>query len=288
MKGIKKYLAGSICANNTKDVKNNRVSGSSPACARQRKSLTRQQSPVLGIVLTQSGYSSLLIHVSNLQHHFLNGIAMNITQKISTNALGTLLQKSELNKPAKKIRAAGITHYPLVKALDLSSKPPAELFPEREQIKSRIKKLVFDMTNGFVLRAPKYYEDIKEIHKTFPFDEVMPMVNVYISNGGYGGVTFSIKHKVPMVVAGIHEGKSEINARVGYFDIGINLYTERPEPHAIKEAALKVFRNNMYRSNIHRLSNEFNTYNANELCISYINEVAEQHYNNSLPNKTKR
>ena len=454
---------------------------------------------------------------------------MNTTHKINADALRTILRKSELNKPGKKIlfacvpadghfnpllplaihllsegydvrwytsekyakktEAAGITHYPFKNALDISSKPPAELFPEREQIKSKIKKLVFDMTNGFVLRAPEYYEDIKEIHKIFPFDiviadclffaipfikhnldvpvisigvvpllessrdiappglgltppaslfqrikykalhyittamfkkptgllrqllkqygiamninnmfdymiresslllqigtpgfeykrsdigsnirfigaslpaagtqkkwyspklrqyrkvilvtqgtvekdisklivpaltafknseylviattggshteelrkqfnyeniiiedfipfdEVMPIANVYISNGGYGGVTFSIKHKLPMVVAGIHEGKSEINARVGYFGIGINLQTERPAPQAIKTAVLKIFQDGAYRANIQILSDEFNTYNANRLCGSYIDKAIEKHYRNSF------
>lgn len=45
----------------------------------------------------------------------------------------------------------------------------------------------------------------------------------------------SIVNKLPMVVAGIHEGKNEICARVGYFKLGINLRTENPKPEKIKK-----------------------------------------------------
>jgi UDP:flavonoid glycosyltransferase YjiC (YdhE family) len=48
----------------------------------------------------------------------------------------------------------------------------------------------------------------------------MPYADVYVTNGGYGGTLLSIQNQLPMVVAGVHEGKNEINARVGYFQTG--------------------------------------------------------------------
>ena len=81
-----------------------------------------------------------------------------------------------------------------------------------------------------------------------------------------------------MVVAGIHEGKSEINARVGYFNIGINLQTEKPTSSQIKEGVEKVLSERIYRDNIEKLSNELATYNAKELCAAYINEVLSKQY----------
>ncbi len=35
----------------------------------------------------------------------------------------------------------------------------------------------------------------------------MPKCDVYATNGGYGGVLLSIDHALPMVCAGINEGK---------------------------------------------------------------------------------
>lgn len=106
-----------------------------------------------------------------------------------------------------------------------------------------------------------------------PFEDVMPFANVYITNGGYGGVMLSIKNKLPMVVAGVHEGKNEINARVGYFKIGINLRTQKPMPSQIENAVGKILDDVTYQNNIEKLANEFSRYNPNELFASYINQV---------------
>ena len=71
---------------------------------------------------------------------------------------------------AEKINKLHIKHYPLKRAFDISGKTPEELFPERAHKKGKVSKLVFDLINGFVLRAPEYFEDLKEIHKTFLFE----------------------------------------------------------------------------------------------------------------------
>ena len=111
------------------------------------------------------------------------------------------------------------------------------------------------------------------IEDFIPFDNVMPYANVYITNGGYGGVMLGIENELPMVVAGVHEGKNEICARVGYFKLGINLATEKPTPVQIKNAVEKILANTMYRSNVEKLSKEFNRYNPGELCARYIATV---------------
>ena len=82
-----------------------------------------------------------------------------------------------------------------------------------------------------------------------------------------------IENELPMVVAGVHEGKNEICARVGYFKLGINLATEKPTPVQIKNAVEKILANTMYRSNVEKLSKEFNRYNPGELCARYIATV---------------
>jgi MGT family glycosyltransferase len=108
------------------------------------------------------------------------------------------------------------------------------------------------------------------IEDFIPFDSIMPYTKVYITNGGYGGVMLGIENKLPMVVAGVHEGKNEICARVGYFKLGINLKTERPTAARIKKAVEKVLRCHAYRKNVQRLSKEFRQYHPGELGASYI------------------
>ena len=101
----------------------------------------------------------------------------------------------------------------------------------------------------------------------------MPYCDVYVTNGGYGGVMLGIENNLPLVVAGMHEGKNEINARVGYFKLGINLKTEKPIPMQIGKSVGEVLSNNIYRNNVKQLSKEFSLYDPQKLCASYIDDI---------------
>ena len=111
------------------------------------------------------------------------------------------------------------------------------------------------------------------IEDFIPFGDVMPYANVYVTNGGYGGVMLGIENRLPLVVAGVHEGKNEINARIGYFKLGVNLKTETPSPSAIKEAVDEVLRNEEYKQNVEDLAAEFKEYQPYELFAMYVNEL---------------
>jgi MGT family glycosyltransferase len=113
------------------------------------------------------------------------------------------------------------------------------------------------------------------IEDFIPFADVMPYANVYITNGGYGGVMLSIQNELPMVVAGVHEGKNEICARVGYFNLGVNLKTEKPTVQQIKKAVEDVLINGKYAESVKALAQEFRQYNPQELCAAYIDEVVQ-------------
>jgi UDP:flavonoid glycosyltransferase YjiC (YdhE family) len=111
------------------------------------------------------------------------------------------------------------------------------------------------------------------IEDFIPFEEIMPLCRVYVTNGGYGGVLLSIENKLPLVTAGIHEGKNEINARVGYFELGINLKTETPTPAQIRASVEEVLGNPVYKRNVGKLNREFSRYNPQLLCEKYVNQV---------------
>jgi UDP:flavonoid glycosyltransferase YjiC (YdhE family) len=110
-----------------------------------------------------------------------------------------------------------------------------------------------------------------------PFDEVMPYADVFVTNGGYTAAILSIRNKLPMVAAGLHELKNEVCARIGYFKYGINLETEKPSPEAIYNAVIEIMKNKIYKNNVTNLCNEFATYNSNELCAGYILELLEKY-----------
>ncbi len=147
-------------------------------------------------------------------------------------------------------------------------KPTLEAFRDTEA-------LVIVATGGSCtaeLRA-EYANENVIIEDFIPFSEVMPYVDVYITNGGYGGTLLGIEHELPMVVAGVHEGKSEICARVGYFKLGINLKTETPIPHQLRKAVDEIFRNPEYKNNVTRLAEEFRSYDAKQLAATVVKEL---------------
>lgn len=105
------------------------------------------------------------------------------------------------------------------------------------------------------------------------FNDVMPYAHLYITNGGYGGVMLALDHKIPMVVAGIHEGKNEICSRIGFFKFGINLKTEYPAPKQILEASREVLANPLYKQNVERINKEFAAYHPNSLFEKHVAEL---------------
>jgi MGT family glycosyltransferase len=131
-------------------------------------------------------------------------------------------------------------------------------------------------SNTAMLRE-KFPSDNIIIEDFLPFDDVMPHADVYITNGGYSGALLSIKHKLPMVTAGIHEGKAEICARVGYFKYGIDLQTETPIPEAINNAVRQVITNPDFKRNISRLSDEMASYHPQDLSATYIAELLSKY-----------
>jgi len=127
--------------------------------------------------------------------------------------------------------------------------------------------------NGTALLKQKFPQKNLIIEDFIPFADVMPFADVYVTNGGYGGVMLSIENKLPMVTAGVHEGKNEINARVGYFKLGINLKTETPAPAQIRKAVEKIVHDKLYRNSVAKLSGEFNRYDPVSLFTKYTRET---------------
>ena len=92
---------------------------------------------------------------------------------------------------------------------------------------------------------------------------------MYITNGGYDGVMLGIENKLPLVVAGVHEGKNEICARIGYFKYGINLKTETPKPQQWRKAVEEVISNPVYKQNIEQLGEDL----QNTIPMNYVKDM---------------
>lgn len=81
-----------------------------------------------------------------------------------------------------------------------------------------------------------------------PHDMLLPMVDVMVTNGGYGAVQRALMTGVPLVVAGNTEDKPEVAARVEYFGAGVNLRTGVPSAGEVRRAVRDVLNDGRYRT----------------------------------------
>ncbi|MEU1617515.1 nucleotide disphospho-sugar-binding domain-containing protein [Streptomyces sp. NPDC005722] len=89
-----------------------------------------------------------------------------------------------------------------------------------------------------------------------PFDELLPLSDVLVTNAGYGGVHTALRHGVPLVVAGETEDKPEVAARVEWSGTGVNLRTGRPDIAAVGAAVEAVLHQPGYRDRARALQSE--------------------------------
>ncbi|KIP52516.1 glycosyltransferase [Leucobacter komagatae] len=89
-----------------------------------------------------------------------------------------------------------------------------------------------------------------------PHDKLLPLTDVFVSNGGYGGVHYALEHGVPLVVAGKTEDKAEVTARVGWSGAGVNLATNAPKPEQVRRAVRRVLANDRFRAASARIGAE--------------------------------
>ena len=89
-----------------------------------------------------------------------------------------------------------------------------------------------------------------------PHDRLLPLTDVYVSNGGYGGVHYALEHGVPLVVAGATEDKAEVAARVQWTGTGVRLRTNRPTPEQVGSAVRGVLADPGYAERTRKIGAE--------------------------------
>ncbi len=95
------------------------------------------------------------------------------------------------------------------------------------------------------------------ISQYLPFEWVLPRVDVLVTNGGYGSVNQALSYGIPLVTAGLTEDKADVNARVAWSGVGINLASNEPTPQALRQAVRTVFDRPDYRSRAELMADEF-------------------------------
>lgn len=69
-----------------------------------------------------------------------------------------------------------------------------------------------------------------------PFPELLPRIDLAITNGGWGGTVAALAHGIPLIVAGGDLDKPEVAARVEWSGAGANLRTGTPSRAALESA----------------------------------------------------
>ncbi|SEH74534.1 glycosyltransferase, MGT family [Mycolicibacterium rutilum] len=87
-----------------------------------------------------------------------------------------------------------------------------------------------------------------------PYDELLPRTAVFVTNGGYGGVQYALRHGVPIVATGGKEDKPEVGARVQWSGVGRRLRAEHPSPRALRREILRVLNDPRYRNASERIA----------------------------------
>jgi UDP:flavonoid glycosyltransferase YjiC (YdhE family) len=107
-----------------------------------------------------------------------------------------------------------------------------------------------------------------------PFEWILTKANVFVTNGGYGSVNQAMSFGIPLVTAGLTEDKADVNARVAWSGVGIDLATNEPTPQALREAVRTVLDRPTYRKRASSMADEFGGIDTRAEILRIIGELA--------------
>jgi MGT family glycosyltransferase len=118
--------------------------------------------------------------------------------------------------------------------------------------------------------------DNVRLERFVPHDQLLPLVDVMVTNGGYGGVQAALAHGVPLVIAGDSEDKPEVAARVRWSGTGIDLRTGKPSSTAIARAVRRVLADPSYRMKARAMQAEIAATSPLDTITSALIELTNQ------------
>ena len=114
--------------------------------------------------------------------------------------------------------------------------------------------LVVVSTGGRPLSTLPPLPDNARASEYLPYDEMLPKTDVYVTNGGYGGVQYALRYGVPIVTSSGQEDKPEVAARVAWSGVGIRLKSETPTPIAVRKAVHTALHDPRHREAAQRIA----------------------------------
>lgn len=80
-----------------------------------------------------------------------------------------------------------------------------------------------------------------------PYEQLLPRVDIMITNGGWGGTLAALSHGIPLVIAGGDLDKPEIASLVAWAGAGVNLKTGTPSAARVASGFERVVSDSSYR-----------------------------------------
>jgi MGT family glycosyltransferase len=118
-----------------------------------------------------------------------------------------------------------------------------------------------------------------------PFEWLLPKADVLVTNGGYGSVNQALSFGIPLVTAGMTEDKADVNARVAWSGVGINLATNNPTSPALREAIRTVLDKPDYRARASSMADEFRRIDTRSEILRIITQAPRVSDQDGLPRR---
>jgi UDP:flavonoid glycosyltransferase YjiC (YdhE family) len=111
------------------------------------------------------------------------------------------------------------------------------------------------------------------IGKDIPYKHALSKCDVFITNGGFGGVNSALSKGVPLIVAGRSDDKGEVAARIEWAGVGKNLRRSSPNPKAIREAVFEILQKSHYKRKAAEVRDRINEYDTSTLALNHLESL---------------
>ncbi len=147
------------------------------------------------------------------------------------------------------------------------------ILPAIEALKDeKIIILAVPVKQGEIMNLP----DNIHVEPYIPFGNILPYVDLLITNGGFGGAQSALAHGIPVIIAGATEDKMEVAARLEFSGAGINLRKQKPTSQDIRKAFRKIMTDPSFKRRAQELQADFAKYNAPILAVQLMEELVEE------------
>jgi MGT family glycosyltransferase len=130
------------------------------------------------------------------------------------------------------------------------------------------------------IRGAKLADDFRlpsnaRIQDYLPYDSILALADVFVSNGGYGSLTHTVINGVPLVLSGVTEDKHEVGIRAERAGLAVNLGVRTPTPEQVAKGVDTVLSEPRYKEVALALKEEDDGYDTFGIIENQILEFTE-------------